>query len=306
MSQIFRKILPHIIVIAAFVGISAIYFYPAFTGNKLKQGDITHFRGMSQEIVEFRRMFDEEPLWTNSMFGGMPAYQISVKYPNDILGFVDDILTLGLPGPANYLFLYMLGFYLLLLAFRLKPGLAAVGAFAFAFSSYFIIIIEAGHNSKAHAIGYLAPVLAGIIWTYRGKFLLGAAVTAFFVALQVHANHVQITYYFGILVAFYTIAKLIQSVRQKAVPQFVRASVFLLVAGTIGVLANANILWNTYNYGKSTTRGKSELTINPDGSTNQSNVTAGLDRDYVTQWSYGIDETFSFLFPTPKVEAQVP
>jgi len=265
-----------------------------------RQGDITHFRGMSQEIVEFRRMFDAEPLWTNSMFGGMPAYQISVKYPNDILGFVDDIMTLGLPGPANYLFLYMLGFYLLLLAFRLKPGLAAVGALAFAFSSYFIIIIEAGHNSKAHAIGYLAPVLAGIIWAYRGKFLLGAAVTAFFVALQVHANHVQITYYFGILVAFYAIAKLIQSVRQKAVPQFVKASVFLLVAGAIGVLANSNILWNTYNYSKSTTRGKSELTINPDGSTNQSNVTAGLDRDYVTQWSYGIGETFSFLVPNAK------
>ncbi len=297
MSQIFRKILPHIIVIAAFVGLSAIYFYPAFTGNKLKQGDITHFRGMSKEIVEFRRMFGEEPLWTNSMFGGMPAYQISVKYPNDILGLVDDILTLGLPSPVNYLFLYMLGFYLLLLTFRLRPGLAAVGAAAFAFSSYFLIIIQAGHNSKAHAIGYLAPILAGIIWTYRGKFLLGAAVSAFFVALQIHANHVQITYYFGFLVAFYALAKLIQAIKLKTVPQFVKASAFLLVAGVIGVLANSNILWNTYNYGKYTTRGASELTIKPDGSSNADNVTAGLDRDYVTQWSYGIGETFSFLIP---------
>ncbi|NEN22724.1 YfhO family protein [Cryomorpha ignava] len=297
MSQIFRKILPHLIVIAAFVGISAIYFYPAFTGNQLKQGDITHFRGMSQEISEYRRMFGEEPLWTNSMFAGMPAYQISVLYPNDILRFVDQVITLGLPVPVKYLFLYMVGFYLLLLAFRLKPGLAAVGALAFAFSSYFIIIIEAGHNSKAHAIGYLAPVLAGIIWTFRGKFLLGAAVTAFFVALQVHANHVQITYYFGILVAFYALARLINAFRQKAVPQFVKASAFLIVAGAIGVLANSNILWNTYNYSKATTRGTSELTINPDGSSNQSNVTAGLDRDYVTQWSYGIGETFSLLIP---------
>lgn len=297
MSQIFRKILPHLIVIAAFVGISAIYFYPAFTGNQLKQGDITNFRGMSQEIVEYRRMFGEEPLWTNSMFAGMPAYQISVLYPNDVLGYLDKVFTLGLPVPANYLFLYMVGFYLLLLAFRLKPGLAAVGALAFAFSSYFIIIIEAGHNSKAHAIGYLAPILAGIIWTYRGKFLLGAAVTAFFVALQVHANHVQITYYFGILVAFYALAKLIDAFRQKAVPQFVKASLFLVFAGAIGVLANSNVLWNTYNYSKATTRGTSELTINPDGSSNQSNVTAGLDRDYVTQWSYGIGETFSLLIP---------
>lgn len=297
MSQIFRKILPHLIVIAAFVGISAIYFYPAFTGNELRQGDITNFRGMAQEIIEFRRIYGEEPLWTNSMFAGMPAYQISVIYPNNVLPLIDKVITLGLPRPANYLFLYMVGFYLLLLAFRLRPGIAAVGALAFAFSSYFIIILEAGHNSKAHAIGYLAPVLAGIIWTYRGKLLLGAAVTAFFVALQVHANHVQITYYFGILVAFYALAKLINAVREKTVPQFAKASLFLVVAGAFGVLSNTNILWNTYDYSKASTRGKSELTINPDGSSNQHNVTAGLDRDYVTQWSYGIGETFSFLIP---------
>src|SRR5690606_17466602 len=138
----------------------------------------------------------------------------------------------------------------------------------------FIIIIEAGHNSKAHAIGYLAPILAGIIWTYRGKFLLGAAVTAFFVALQVHANHVQITYYFGILVAFYALAKLINAFRQKTVPQFLKASVFLLLAGITGILANSNILWNTYDYSKATTRGTSELTIAADGSSNQNIATA--------------------------------
>src|SRR5690554_6383425 len=219
MNRIFQKILPHLIVVVAFLGITAIYFYPAFTGHKLKQGDITHFRGMAQEIVEFRNMYGEEPLWTNSMLGGMPAFQISVLYPSEIIGFIDKVITLGLPAPVKYMFLYMLGFYLMLLAFRLRPGLAAVGAVAFAFSSYFIIIIEAGHNSKAHAIGYLAAVLAGIVWTYRGKILLGSAVTAFFVALQVHANHVQITYYFGILVAFYALAKLINAFRQKTVPQ---------------------------------------------------------------------------------------
>lgn len=300
MNQIFRKILPHVIVVAAFLSITAIYFYPAFTGHKLKQGDITNFRGMSQEIVEYRRMFGEEPLWTNSMFGGMPAYQISVLYPNDVLGFIDKVITLGLPAPVKYMFLYMLGFYLLLLAFRLRPGLAAVGAVAFSLSTYFIIIIEAGHNSKAHAIGYLAAVLAGIVWTYRGKILLGSAVTALFVALQIHTNHVQITYYFGILVAFYAIAKLIEAVRQKTVPQFVKASAALMAVGIIGVLANSNVLWNTYEYSNYTTRGKTELTVNPDGSSNQHNVTAGLDRDYVTQWSYGIGETFSFLIPNAK------
>src|SRR5690554_516065 len=300
MNQIFRKILPHALVIMVFMAMTAIYFYPAFTGYKLKQGDITNFRGMAQEIIEFRKIFDEEPLWTNSMFGGMPAFQISVIYPNDILGFIDKVITLGLPRPANYLFLYMVGFYLLLLAFRLRPGLAAAGALAFAFSSYFIIILEAGHNSKAHAIGYIAAVMAGIVWTYRGKILLGAAVTGLFVALQVHTNHVQITYYFGILVAFYALAKGVEAVRQKTVPQFVKASAILLVVGIMGVLANSNLLWNTYEYSKYTTRGKTELTINPDGTSNQLNVTSGLDRDYVTQWSYGLGETFSLLIPNAK------
>lgn len=300
MNQVFRKILPHLIAIAAFVCVTAVYFYPAFSGYKLKQGDITNYRGMSQEIWEFRRMYGEEPLWTNSMFGGMPAYQISVLYPNNIIGFVDGVLTLGLSSPAKYLFLYMAGFYLLMLAFRLRPGLAAVAAVAFAFSSYFIIILEAGHNSKAHAIGYLAPLLAGIVWTYRGKFLLGAALTALFTALQIHANHVQITYYFGILLVFFAIAKLIEAIREKEVPQFFKASGIVAVMGILGVLANANMLISTYEYSKHTTRGKTELTINPDGSSNEHNVTAGLDRDYVTQWSYGKGETFTFLIPNAK------
>ena len=297
MQRVFKRILPHLIVISAFIAISAIYFYPALSGYQLKQGDITHFRGMSQEIVEFRRMFDEEPLWTNSMFGGMPAYQISVLYPNDILGVVDKIVTLGMAGPVKYLFLYMVGFYLLLLAFRLRPGLAAVGAVAFAFSTYFIIILQAGHNSKAHAIGYMAPILAGIIWAYRGKIFRGTALAALAVALQVHANHVQITYYFGFLILCVVVAKGVAAVRRDQLPGFIRASLFLLAAGVIGVLANANVLWNTWSYGQETTRGPSNLTIQQDGSSNAHNTTEGLDRDYVTQWSYGLGETFSFLVP---------
>lgn len=297
MSYSIKKFLPHLIVIAVFFAISAIYFYPSFTGYKLKQGDITHFRGMAKEIIEFRRIFDEEPLWTNSMFGGMPAYQISVVYPNEILGFIDNVITLWLPSPVKYFFLYMLGFYLLLLTFRLRPGLAAVGAVAFALSTYFLIILQAGHNSKAHAIGYLAPILAGLIWTYRGKIAQGAALTALAVALQIHSNHVQITYYFGILVLLYALARFIYAVRQKAIPAFLKASAVLLVAGTVGILANANSLWNTYSYGKHTTRGPSHLTIQPDGSSNAHKTTEGLDRDYVTQWSYGLGETFSLLVP---------
>ncbi len=300
MKQNFKQFLPHIAVIAAFVAICVIYFFPAFGDYQLQQSDITQFRGMSQEISSFRGEYDEEPLWTNSMFGGMPAYQISVKYPNDVLGVVDTIFTLGLPKPANYLFLYLIGFYFLLVTLRVKPTLAAVGAVAFAFASYYFAIIIAGHNTKAHAIGYMAPMLAGIILVYRGKYFLGGGLAALFVALQIDANHVQITYYFGFLVLLYALAKLVEAVKNGALQPYLKASAILVVAGIVGVLANTNVLYNTYKYGEYTTRGKTELTINPDGSSNQSNVTAGLNRDYVTQWSYGIGESFSYLIPNVK------
>lgn len=297
MKENFKRFIPHLAAIAIFVALSAVYFYPAFSGNKLRQGDITNFKGMAQEIEAFRAMYGEEPLWTNSMFGGMPAYQISVRYPSDIMRAIDRVVMLGLPSPANLFFLYLIGFYLLMIALRLKPGPAAVGAIAFALSTYFLIILEAGHNSKAHAIGYLAPILAGMIWTYRGKLALGTAVTALFVALQINANHVQITYYFGFLVGLFVLAKLIEAIRIQQVPLFAKATGLIAIAGIIGLLANANVLWNTYNYGKYTTRGETELTINPAGASNESNTTAGLDRDYVTQWSYGIGETLSLLVP---------
>lgn len=300
MKQIFKQFLPHIAVIAAFVAICVVYFYPAFGDYQLKQSDITQYKGMAQEISSFRAEFDEEPLWTNSMFGGMPAYQISVSYPNDVLGVVDSILTLNLPRPANYLFLYLIGFYLLLITLRVKPTLAAVGSVAFAFASYYFAIIIAGHNTKAHAIGYLAPMLAGIIMAYRGKYLLGGGLAALFVALQIDANHVQITYYFGFLVLLYALAKGVEAFKNGEIQPYLKASAVLLVAGVVGILANSNVLYNTYNYGKYTTRGKTELTINPDGTSNASNVTEGLNRDYVTQWSYGIGESFSYLIPNVK------
>lgn len=300
MKQQLKQFLPHIAVIAAFVAISVVYFLPAFSGYQLNQSDITQYKGMSQEISAFRAEFGEEPLWTNSMFGGMPAYQISVQYPNDIIGTIDKIITLGLPRPANYLFLYLFGFYLLLSSLRLKPVLAAVGAVAFAFASYYFAILIAGHNTKAHAIGYMAPLLAGIIWAYRGKYWLGGGLAALFLALEIDANHVQITYYFGMLVLLYALLKGVEAVKNHTLPAYVKASGFLLAAAVIGVMANANVLWNTYNYGKYTTRGTTELTIRPDGSSNEDNTTEGLDRDYVTQWSYGIGESFSYIIPNVK------
>ncbi len=297
MKNSFRRNLPHIAAVGIFLLISVVYFYPAINGFELRQPDIVHFKGMAKEIFEFRNFYGEEPLWTNSMFGGMPAFQISVYYPNDILGLIDTVVSLGLPRPINYLFLYLIGFYFLLVALKVRPWLAVVGAIAFAFSSYYFIILEAGHNSKAHAIAYMAPTLAGIIWAYRGRLLLGAGITALFLALQISANHVQITYYFGILVMFFVVAKLVQAIRLKRMPVFITSTLVLIAAATIALLSNANGLWNTYEYSKHTTRGKTELTIGPDGAPNHHIKTGGLDRDYVTQWSQGVGESWTFLIP---------
>jgi hypothetical protein len=295
-----KRFLPHLIAILAFVAISAIYFYPAFNGYKLNQGDVTNFRGMAQEIIEYREMYGEDPLWTNSMFGGMPAYQISVQHSNDIIDLIDDVMTLGLPRPANYLFLYLFGFYILLISLRVKPVYAGIGAIAFAFGSYYFIILEAGHNTKAHAIGYMAPLLAGIIYSYRGKILFGGALAALFVALEIEANHVQITYYLGFLILFLALAFAVHAFKTQTVSQFIKASAVLLLAAVMGVAANMNNLWPTYEYGEYSIRGASDLTITPDGSSNEDNSTEGLDRDYVTQWSYGIDETLTLLIPNFK------
>lgn len=292
-----KRFLPHLIVILSFLAISAVYFYPAFDGYKLNQSDQTTFRGMAQEIIEYRRMYGEDPLWTNSMFGGMPAYQIAVEHTNDIISIIDEVITLGLPRPASYLFLYLLGFYILMISLRVKPAMAAVGAIAFAFSSYYFIILEAGHNTKAHAIGYMAPVLAGIIWAYRGKFLFGGAVAALFLALEIDANHVQITYYLGFLVLFMVFVFAFRAFRQKKINEFVKASVVLLIAAVLGVTANLNNLWPTYEYGEYSIRGATELTVSPNGNSNEANTTKGLDRDYVTQWSYGVKETMTILIP---------
>ncbi len=300
MKDQLRRFLPHIIVLVVFAAITATYFYPAFQGQSLKQSDVVSFRGMAQEISEFRRMFKEEPLWTNSMFSGMPAYQISVRYPNNIVKMVDGFFHLGLPTPASYLFLYLMGFYILLIAFRVKPTLAAIGSVAFAFSSYYFIILEAGHNTKAHAIAYMAPTLAGIVWAYRGRLLFGGAFAALFLALQLSANHVQITYYFGLMVLLFMVGIFVLALRKKELPLFAKATAVLACAAFLAVLSNANVLWNTYEYGKYTTRGATELTITPEGTSNAANTTGGLDRDYVTNWSYGIGETLTLLIPNAR------
>lgn len=300
MNESLKTWLPHITALVVFVLIGLIYFSPVLEGKRLKQGDIKNFLGMAKEIRDHREIFDEEPLWTNSMFGGMPAFQIAVQYPGAVLKYIDKAFQLWTPRPMNYVLLYMIGFYILMMAMRVNPWLAIVGSVAFAFSSYYFIILEAGHNTKAHAIAYMAPTLAGILLAYRGKLLLGGALTAFFMALQVQANHVQITYYFGILVGFVVLAKLIEAIKDKQVMAWLKPSGVLIGAVVIALLCNFANLWNTYEYGKYTTRGQSELTIVAGGESSEDIDTQGLDRDYVTRWSYGISETLSLVIPNAK------
>ena len=209
MKDIFKKSIPYLVAIVVFLAITLVYFSPLLEGKKLKQHDIAMFKGMSKEISDFRQQTGEEPLWTNSMFGGMPAWQISVQYKANLIRYVDKIVTLGLPSPANLVFLYFLGFFILMLVLKIDPWVSLAGAVAFALSSYFFIILGAGHTSKAHAIGYMAPVLAGIILTYRGKYWQGALLTAIALALEIKAGHLQITYYLLIVILAYGIYRLI-------------------------------------------------------------------------------------------------
>ncbi len=287
----FKKLWPYAAGIVMFLIITMIYFSPLLEGKRIMQSDIVNFKGMSKEIVDFRAKTGNEPLWTNSMFSGMPAYQISVIYSGNLLGFLDKILTLGLPHPANLVFLYFLGFFVLLIVMRFNPWLAFAGATAFAFSSYFFIIIEAGHNSKAHAIGYMAFVIAGIILIFNKKYLWGGLLTSIFLSLEVKTNHPQITYYLAMIIFLLGAAWLIDTFRTKMFAHFAKFVGLVLLAGVFALLTNITSLWATWEYGEYTIRGKSELTHD------QHIRTSGLDKDYATQWSYGKAETMTLLIP---------
>ena len=294
----FKNYIPHTAAIIIFAVITLIYFKPLLNGKVLKQHDIAQHRGMSKEIADYREKHHTEPLWTNSMFGGMPAYQISTLYPGNWLSKLDAAFKLYLPHPGGYLFLYCLGFFILLLCLEVNVWLALIGGIAYGLSSYFLIIIQAGHNSKANALGYLPALLGGIILLFRGRHWLGLAVTALFTAMELNANHVQIAYYGYMLIAFVVIGYFINAIKEKKLPGFIKAFSFFIIACIIGALPNAGNLLTTNEYGKYSNRGKAELTITADGKSNQGNTTSsGLDKDYATAWSYGISETFSFLIP---------
>lgn len=293
----YKKYLPYAAAIVVFALLTMVYFSPLLKGKELRQHDIAMHKGMSKEIADFRKQHGTEPLWTNSMFGGMPAYQISTLYPGNWLGALDNLFKLYLPHPGGYLFLYCLGFFILLLCLDVNTWLSIVGGITYALSTYFLSIIQAGHNSKANALGYLPALIGGIILLYRHRYWLGLAITALFTAMELNCNHVQIAYYGYMVIGFVVIGYFIHALQSKQMAGFLKATVFLIVASLIGVLPNAGNLMTTNEYGKLSNRGKAELTINPDMSSNKSMLSGGLDKDYATHWSYGISETFSFLIP---------
>jgi len=287
----FKTLAPYLAAIVIFLVITMAFFSPMMEGKKLVQSDIINFQGASKEIADYRAKTGEEALWTNSMFGGMPAYQISVNYTSNLIGYLDKLFTLGLPHPANLVFLYFIGFFILMLVLKIDPWLSIAGAIGFGFSSFYIIIIDAGHNSQAHAIGYLAPLLAGILLTLRKKYLTGGVLTAIFFSLELKMNHPQITYYFMMVLALIGIAECIEAVRKKQVGSFLMSVGVVAIAGIFAILTNITNIWTTYEYSKYTIRGKTELT------TEKENRTSGLDKDYATQWSYGVGETMTLLIP---------
>lgn len=299
-----KKCLPDILAIVLFAIISFVYFMPAdFEGRILYQHDSSAGRGLGQEAIAYREKTGEQTRWTNSAFGGMPTYQSAPSYSSTtLLKKAITLYHLGLPDYVWYVFAYLLGFYILLRAFNFKAYLAVLGAIIWAFSSYFFIIIAAGHYWKVMALAYLPPMIGGIVLAYRGKYLWGFIVTAIFAAFEVNANHVQMTYYYLFIVLFMFIAWMVDAVREKTMANFWKASLVALAGGAIGVLINISNLYHTWEYSQETMRGKSELVKK--NSANQ--TSSGLDRDYITQWSYGIGETWTLLVPNTKGGASVP
>lgn len=284
----------HFFVLVFFVVASLAYFYPVLQGKTIIQSDIIQYTGMAKEQNDFRKYTDDEPYWTNSAFGGMPTYQLGAYYPHDYVRKLDRTIRF-LPRPADYLFLYFIGFYILLCCLKVDYRLAVFGALAFGFSTYLIIILGVGHNAKAHAIGYLPFLLGGIILTFRKKYFWGFILTAIAMALEIGANHFQMTYYFMLLVLVLGFAYLIDSIRKQKVKHFFISTGLLIVAVILGIAANATSIMATKEYADWSTRGKSALTINPDG-TPKENI-EGLDKEYITQYSYGIVESLNLFVP---------
>ena len=304
MKKNLKQYLPDIIVVVLFALISFAYFFPAdIEGKILYRHDSSAGKGLGHELTEYYEKTGEHSRWTNSAFSGMPTYQIAPSYNStDGLNQAINAYHLWLPENVWLIFAYLLGFYILLRAFDFRQWMAALGAVIWAFSSYFLIIIAAGHLWKVMALAYLPPMIAGIVLAYRGKLLWGFIVTAIFTAFEVKANHVQMTYYYLFIIAFLFIAFLVEAIREKQIMRFVKATAVCAVAALIGISVNISNLYHTWQYQNESMRGKSELVK----AESADQTDSGLGREYITQWSYGIDETWTLLIPNTKGGATIP
>ena len=304
MTNILKRLLPDAVVVLLFAVVAFAYFFPADVEDRiLYRHDASAGVGAGQELKDYRQRTGKLSRWTNALFGGMPTYQSAPSYDSsDTLTAVVNAYHLWLPENVWYVFVYLLGFYILLRAFDFRWYLAALGSVMWAFSTYFLIIIAAGHIWKVWALAYLPPMIAGIVLAYRGKYLWGFIVTAVFAAFEVNANHVQMTYYYLFIIFFMVMAFLADAIRKKQYVHFVKATAVCAVAGALGILVNLSNLYHTWQYQKESMRGKSELV--KENTANQ--TSSGLERDYITQWSYGIGETWTLLVPNTKGGASQP
>lgn len=294
MNKGIKAIFTHFFVTVFFIVVALAYFHPVLQGKAIFQSDIVQYTGMAKEQNDFRKENDKEPYWTNSAFGGMPTYQLGANYPHNYVKKLDRLIRF-LPRPADYLFLYFIGFYILLCCLKVDFRLAILGALAFGFSTYMIIILGVGHNAKAHALGYLPMLLGGIILVFRKKYLWGLILSAIAMALEVGANHYQMTYYFMLLVLVLGAVYLVDAIRNRQLKSYFTAVGILVLAVTLGIAANATGLMATKEYADWSTRGKSELTIEANGATKEN--TGGLSKEYITQYSYGISESLNLFVP---------
>ena len=299
-KTILNSLTPHLVAILLFIVLSFSYFTSVLEGKKLIAHDTQSWVCDAKETLDYNETHDDVTLWTNALFGGMPNYQISMSQPNNVLQYVEK-LVMEFPRPVSNTILYLICFYILLLAFGLKPWMAVVGSIGFTFASYNFIIIAAGHNSKAITIAYMAPLIGAVFLAFRRKRLLGGFLTAFFLSLAIRANHIQILYYTLIVLMIFAIVELVYSIREKKIKEYLKSAAVMLAAGILAVGMNATSLLTTYEYSQYTMRGKSNgLTAAATNSPSAVNTGHGLDKDYITQWSYGVDETMTLLIPNFK------
>jgi hypothetical protein len=288
----FQKFIPYSVAVVLFLVVAFAYFPDVIQGKKLNQHDVQTYKGSAKEILDYKEKTGEHSLWTNSLFGGMPSYMVANYAPSNINKYIYDVIDFNHKiRPVSFIFLALIGFFIALLLFEVNPWLSIAGAFAFAFSSYFLIIIEAGHITKVIALGFMPPIIAGVYYAYNKKALIGTIVLMVFLAMQLLVNHLQITYYTLLIILIYLIFELVKTLRKKTFKSFIKTSLLLFVGALIAVSTNFSQLVTAYDYGKDSTRGKSELTID------KNNQTSGLDKDYATDWSYGKLETLNLLIP---------